>query len=192
MTLVSAELPGVYLDALSTEAAPARLLVVNRNPEPDQEDVPSDQPLVFDLLDTGAIPGVDVPNTQVYVDGVLAYDGSGGGFQPGYTGAESSVQSPAANVRRITIRPVFTLDSLLTVTMRVVSQTLDTMGSVDTSWDFIVADTTAPRVLTVIPFTVSVVRVTFNEPFEALSALVGANYAFAGTDPNIPAMLTPG
>jgi phage tail-like protein len=192
VTVVVSELPAVYLDAFSAEAAPARLLLVNRNPEPNQYDVPGDQTLTFDLLDTGAAPGINLVATVVTINGVTAYDGAGGGFQPGYAGTESGIQSPAANVRRVCIDPVADLDSEAIIALRVVSATLDTAASLDTSWTFTVADVTAPRILTVEPIAINVVRVAFSEPVGMTEALTAANYTFAGTAAAVPAMPTTG
>ncbi|MCI0635021.1 MAG: hypothetical protein L0206_14070, partial [Actinobacteria bacterium] len=74
------ELPGVYVDAVLMDPTPARPAVINRDPEPGEVQVPIGTVVALDITDVGP-DGIDVPATDLYVAGSLAF--STGVFQPG-------------------------------------------------------------------------------------------------------------
>ena len=169
-------LPGVYLDALTTYSGAVRLHLVNRSPEPDHTDVAGDATINLSVVDVGATPGISVADTEVYVDGVLAFDG--GAFQPGYVGP-SSGYSLVGNKLTVTVDPSADFASDAVVTVRVVTQTSDTVESLDATYTFAVTDTTKPAILATQATAIERVRVTFNEAVDMTTALVAANYVVA-------------
>lgn len=187
--LFLAELPGVWLDPLAVEASvSSRIQVVNRNPEPGETSVPPLTAIDILILDTGTgSPGIALAATRVYVDGVLAYDGSSGSpFQAGYDGVTSAVTASGANGYRVLLEKVgATFPSLAVIPVRVVSATTDALSTIDTSWEFTVVDTTAPTILVAQPITPLTLLVRFNKPVRQEGdgapedALTPANYTFA-------------
>jgi len=155
------EIPAFYLDEIILDEATDALIIANRTPRPDATDVPQDETISFDLMDTASEP--DPAETQVYVDGVLAYDGTAGGAQPGYSVA---VTVPYAGTVRFQIQAPYLFESLRVVPIRVVSQNLSAAHTLDETWSFTVEDLTAPRVVSAVSRYHDIVRVTFDEPVE--------------------------
>ncbi len=109
-------------------------------------------------------------STQVYVNGVLAFNG--GVFTAGYDGPSAGYSNPAADVLRIALDTsglLFT--SLEVVTIRVVSEA-DTGETLDTSYTFTILDTTPPVLLAAEGRDLQRVRVRFNEAVVQLDATV--------------------
>jgi hypothetical protein len=77
------EIPALYVDAVLLDLTPTTPVIINRDPEPAEIQVPIDAAIALDITDLGTA-GVDVAATEVFVAGVLAF--SGGVFQPGFTG----------------------------------------------------------------------------------------------------------
>ena len=71
----SIELPALYVDSVALVAATPRLVLVNRDPSPGETGVPIDATLALELVDTGP-DGVERSTARVWIDGVLAFDGS--------------------------------------------------------------------------------------------------------------------
>ena len=80
----------------------SRPCLINRVPEPGDVGVLVNTDIELDLTDTGG-GTVDSSATQVFVGGVLAYDG--GIFQTGFTGPNSADSNPQADTLRIIIDP---------------------------------------------------------------------------------------
>lgn len=163
------EIPAFYLDEIVLDDVTDGLIVANRSPEPGATGVPRDEAIQFDLMDTANDP--DVSETQVYVDGVLAYDS--GVAQPGYS---VLVTTPATGVVRFRIAAPYLFESLREVPVRVVSQNLSATHELDETWSFTVEDLTAPQVVSAVSRSHDVVRVTFDEPVEG--ADVASAYSF--------------
>lgn len=121
--------------------------------------MPQDEAIQFDLMDTSNEP--DATKTQVYVDGVLAYDGTAGGAQPGYS---VTVTTPYGGVTRFRIVAPYLFESLRVVPVRVVSENLSGTHTNDASWSFAIEDLTAPVVASAVSRYHDVVRVVFDEP----------------------------
>lgn len=193
---VLVELPGWYVDELILEDPGATYFVIlNRSPEPGEVEVGVEDSISFDI-------GTDAADTptpvtlQVYlsVDGgpeVLAYDGTAGGFQPGYTGPDSTASFFDAKTVRVVVDPLAEFDSLQMVTVRVVAESTGGQ-TLESSWSFTVQDITPPRLETAKARELLVVRLTFDEPVnmeaatETGSALNPDNYAF--TPVSVPAV----
>lgn len=184
------ELPAVYLDDLILDAA-QDLEVINKDPGDVETDVPRDSSISFDVVDTtGDDP--DPAATQVFVDGVLAYDGALGGARPGFAVVTTT---PIAGVLHfeIDVLPIL-FESLATVVVRVVSNNVGTSASIDETSSFVVVDETRPIVLSAVGRELRRVRVTFDEPvLQASAAGVGdaLNPASWVLEPRAPDDLTP-
>jgi phage tail-like protein len=155
------EIPAFYLDDIILDDATDALIIANRSPEPGATGIPRDEAIQFDLMDTANAP--DETETQVYVDGVLAYDGAGAGAQPGYS---VLVTTPYAGTVRFRIVAPYLFESLREVPVRVVSENLSSTHALDESWSFTIEDLTAPRVVSATSQSHDVVRVVFDEPVE--------------------------
>lgn len=166
------EIPAFYLDEIILDEVTDGLIVANRSPEPGAVGVPQDELIQFDLMDTTNDP--DAASTQVYVDGVLAYDGALGGEQPGY---DVTITAPGAGVLRVVVEVPYLFDSLRVVPVRVVSANTDATHLLDESWSFQIEDLSAPLIVSAVSRSHDVVRVTFDE------AVIGATdptaYTFA-------------
>lgn len=182
---VEVELPAVYLDAIAF-AEPADLFLTGRYPEPGDLAIPhtAPTPTVRVVVASNDGNSVDLSSTQIYVRGVLAYDGGGGGFQAGFAGTVT--QPFGAGVTDA----LFDIDlaaqafvSEEVVDVRVVSATTG-VATIDETYAFTLADIAAPEIAEVAAVEKSFVRVTFNEAVlqgdgtATNDALNPANYTF--------------
>lgn len=198
MTATFLELPAFYIDdvledTLGTGAVPY-YLVINRDPEAAAIEVPRITLIAFDLAaESGDSP--DLALTTVFVavtppgaapgPEVLAYDGSAGGFQAGWSGPASATSVIDASTTRITIDPTTDFGSLDVVTIRAVSSSSNgetLAGGAGISWSFTIEDVTAPVLTLASGRSKKVVRLTFDEPIvqtvasDANSSLNPSNY----------------
>lgn len=187
------ELPGVYIDALLFDLTTARPVLINRDPEPDQTKIRIDSNVALDITDPGG-QGISLPDTKVYIDGVLAFDA--GVFQTGYTGPDSATSGALSFTRSIVIDPVDPLEGTTTHTVRVVSKTLVSLLPLDVSYVFLTEDTNAPSLVTVAPSSLRTIVVTFSEdvtqddPTDPDDALNPDNYAISIVQPDAPDFVT--
>ncbi|MBN2197511.1 MAG: phage tail protein [Polyangiaceae bacterium] len=157
------ELPALYVDAFALVASAGRLVVVNRDPGPDEAGVPIDTTLALELVDTGA-DGVDRASVRIWVNEVLAFEGgSAVEIQAGYAGPLSGV-TQTADTLRVVLHPVTPLGSLETVSVRVAGQTAGGGAALDETYSFVVEDRTAPRVVGAQATSPRTVRLAFDEP----------------------------
>jgi len=160
-----------------TDATPQYTLI-NRIPEPGEIEVPQSSGIQIDIYEYGGGGGgVPVTLIEVTVEGVLAYDGDGGGFQAGFTGTVTAGLS--TGLTRIVINPDTDFTS-----KQVVDVDVDIDGGAYTeSYSFTAQDTEAPQISAVDARSKTVVRVTYAEPVKQTSAsdaddaLNPANYA---------------
>jgi hypothetical protein len=95
---VEVELPAFYVDGVLLDMSAARPAIVNRDPEPNDVEVPIGTAVAFDLVDVGP-DGIDLAATEVFVAGELAF--ASGAFQPGFAGPGSSATAPAPDTLRL-------------------------------------------------------------------------------------------
>ncbi|KKN30615.1 hypothetical protein LCGC14_0832290 [marine sediment metagenome] len=155
MTMV--ELPAVYIDDVQM-LEPGGLALLNRDPDDGQVRVPEDLNIVVDIADLTGI-GIDTSATQVFVAGILAFDG--GVFQPGFAGSTSS---PDSDTLRIDINPASDFASEQAVTVRVVSETTGGANTIDETYSFTIIDLIPPAFASAVPQSLRVVRFTFDDP----------------------------
>jgi len=166
------EIPAVYLDDWTFDTNEG-LFLINRTPQPGDVGVPVDTAIRFDISDTDT--DVDDTNTQVYVNGVLAFDGTAGGAQSGWG---ASIGHPlVGGVTQYSITRMGDFDSLEVVEVRVVSRNLSGSHVLDETYSFTIQDLTAPVVLAAVSRDHMTVRVSFDEAVDD-EALDPANYAF--------------
>lgn len=179
-----AELPAVWLDPVILDTDTTRLRVINRNPEPGERDVALNSNIDLQIIDTGTVtPGVSLAATRIYVDGVLAYDGSSGTpFKTGYDGSGSLVSAVGSNGYDFFLNkttPNFLPET--TVTVRVVSGTTTGGATLDTTYTFTTPDD-APVVVSAQSTALLTVLVAFDDDMRQLGdlatadALTPANY----------------
>lgn len=160
------EIPAVYIDSIVDEDPDSRPILMNRFPYPGEVGAPPTTLIRLDIADVDvggdAAQGIDATQTQVYVDGVLAYDG--GAFQPGFDGAGSVEDATVAGglTLRLTIERALPFSSEQIVPVRVVTRTTDGL-QLDQEYSFTVADTAAPLVDAAQAWTESSIRVRFSE-----------------------------
>ena len=157
------ELPALYVDSVALVAATPRLVLVNRDPSPGESGVPIDATIALELVDTGP-DGVERSTARVWIDGVLAFDGSAvPELAPAFAGPLASV-TQTTDTLRVVLHPVVPLASLATVHVRVLAQTVGGAASLDEVYSFVVEDRTAPRVVGAQALAQRTVRVGFDEP----------------------------
>ena len=174
------ELPAVYLDALSNTPPDARLVLLNRNPEPAEVEVDREAVIMLMIADLGALPGIDLAATRVSVDGVEVFNG--GTFAPSFAGAQSNLVVGLATLA-IYLDRIEPYASQQDIGVRVTSRTLDGNATLDVVYPFTVEDKTAPQVVAAQARELRLVRLAFNESVlqasaqGASDALNPANYS---------------
>jgi phage tail-like protein len=158
---VELELPAVYIDGIVLDPAPTRPALINRDPEPDDVQVPLVTSIRFDLTDVGS-DGIDPAATQVFVAGVLAF--AGGAFQPSFDNERSTASQLGLDTWRFVLGPPAPFSSLQQVEVRVVARTVGGAFALDATWSFVCEDRTAPRVVGAQAREIQRVRLSFDEP----------------------------
>ena len=182
------ELPSVHLEQISFYSTVLRLQLLNRNPEPNEVQVPTDTLVALDLVDRLGV-GVDLNNTLIEINGQRAYQN--GVFYAPWDGPLSAMTVPYLHVRRLTCDYTGSYTSLSTLTVHVTSQTGDGLATLDETYTCTIEDVTQPSILPPVPAdpttstqatSPTTLRVKFSEPVvqvdpaAANDALNPANY----------------
>lgn len=176
------EIPAFYVDALSLDPTTARPILINRDPEPGETQVPADSTIGLDIVDVGP-DGIDLAHTTISVNNVVAY--TAGAFQAGFTGPASAVSSPQSDTKRFVIDPLGTFSNQQVVTIHVQTQTLTSAIPLDLRYSFTAERLLGPSVVDVQPIGQRTINVTFDEAVTqgdgtgGTDALNPANYAIA-------------
>jgi len=150
-------IPGLLVD-LAFDEATDDLVVINRDPHPNEDPVPRATAVYLEVVATGADPISD-PTVTVFIDGVVAW--SAGAPGAGYGGSAVS----GADYYRVTIEPDVPFPSGAVVEVRAAGA--DTgAGTFDETWEFTVEDVVAPLLLSAQAREQRVVRLTFDEPVQ--------------------------
>lgn len=184
-TPLEAELPAVYIDDVLFEEIANPIFLNRQFPEPTDTGVPhgADHTVRVYISDTTGI-GIDSTNTQVYVEGVLAYDGGAGGFQAGYSGTAALTGTNSSDFAIALDLSAQTYSSEQVIDVRVVSETTGGANTIDETYSYTMADNQAPSIVDVVAVEKKLIRVTFDEPIlqvdedNANDSLNPANYAF--------------
>jgi phage tail-like protein len=144
---------GTSVSDTGTDAADA-VLLVNRNPEPDEIAVPADSQIYFELANTTGTAPLS-SDMVIEIGGVEVWNGTT--FINGYSG---SVSNPAADVLAVSITPPddFTTTEIVSVHVTLITP------SFDETYSFVAEDTAPPEILTVQGRDETTLRVTFTEP----------------------------
>lgn len=167
-------------------AGPTGLQIYNRLPQPTDNGYPvAISVLELELADLLG-DSINTTETQVYVEGVLAYDGTAGGFQAGFMGANS-----ALTMLGVWNSQLFQVDlseqsfiSEQIIDVRVVSENTGDTQQIDETYTFILADITAPDLLVAAGIEKLVIQIEYTESVTQVSAtnandaLNPANYTF--------------
>lgn len=185
------ELPGAYVDAIVLDTVTlGRPALMNRDPEPNETNVPLGVSVQFDLTDIGP-DGIDLAATLVYINGTLAFNG--GTFLAGFTGPGSSSSNPQPDTLRVVVDPTTPFQTEALVTVRVVSNVVGGGFAFDSTYTFTIEDVSPPVLYTVTAIGLRQVRVQFDDPVRQLSvtaasdALTKGNYAL--TRMSVPAVV---
>lgn len=157
---VELELPAFYIDGVLLDPTGTSPVVINRDPEPGEIEVPIDVVVGVDVTDVGG-SGIDVAATQIFIAGVLAF--AGGVFQPGFTGPKSNATSPQPDTLRVAIDALGPFESVQDVEVRIVTQTAAGSSPLDVAWSFRCEDLTTPHVVGAQARERKRVRVSFDE-----------------------------
>lgn len=188
------ELPGVYLDSVIFDTV-SGVVLVNRDPAPSEVGVPVDRSISLDIVDAAGTSAITVAATQIWIGGVLAFDG--GVFQTGFIGP-ASAQDPTVHGGfglRLTIDPTAVFGSTEVVSVRVASESAN--GTIDETYIFTTEDIAAPTVTAALAIERRSIRVTFSEDVlqgggTSGDALLASNYAIAisstSLDDGLPAV----
>jgi len=182
LTAATVRFPAILLDVIfpiRLDEDKDHVLAINRSPEPDETDIPREGPVRLQIASLGNAD-VDIENTLVYINSVLAFDGSSFSvdrnlcFQSGWNrdgwswvGAadEIGIQSSDPDMLyEIAIYPDEDFESEEEISVRVVSQTVHSSATMDETYSFTIEDYSAPEILLLTPVDEFTLDVEFNEP----------------------------
>jgi phage tail-like protein len=167
------ELPGLYFDSVLMDTQIVRPTPINRVPDNGDTRVPVNASIFLEINDPSALRDLivgSISGTKVYVNGVLAYDQDGGGFQTGFTGPDSavtlySIPLDGRRTLRLNIDPTTNFINSSVVTVRIVANAYATFSSPpEFTYSFTVEDLTAPTLVSATALDRKTVRVVFSEP----------------------------
>lgn len=187
--LLYVELPGVYIDSLIFDEVSEGLFIFNAVPAPETTGNPRGTDIEFDIFDTsGSEP--TIASINVTVNGVPAV--VNGGFVGPYNGPGSAI-TDGGNTVHVKIDPVSDFASEEIVTVAVTCANDAATYTLDEAYEFQIEDFTPPILLSAVPQSEKVIRLTYNEAMkmedaaESDDALNPENYAFTAlTVPAVP------
>ncbi len=181
--MATLELPSLRVERVDGVAVPERLVLINRNPSPDEGNVPLTSRIAAELacLRVGA---VNRAATRAWVNGVAAFvGGAPQEVTPAFAGARARVESTVDGLR-IVLDPVVSFASQATIVVRLVSRTADDTAALDETYSFTCEDRTAPRLVAAQALGQRRVRLAFDEPVVVTDP---SGFAFAAVDvPAVP------
>jgi phage tail-like protein len=151
------ELPAAIVRSITGPVLDVDLVVLNRDPAPDETGVPRMSAIAFELH---ALRGsaLDAGELRVRIDGALAI--VSGVIQPAYRGPGAALEATPRRLRAA-LDPVVPFDSEATVEVAI------ELGGLAERYAFRVEDRRAPRVLGAVALDRDLVRVGFDEPVRA-------------------------
>lgn len=151
------------------------VLLINRTPEPNEQNVPVGASVELEVTTTVIGDTIDVANTQVFIESVLAYDS--GVFQPGWDGLGSSDTLLFGDtVLRIVIDPTGDLPSDTEINVDVQSQNVGGTETLTETYPFNTEDLTVPGFVGVRGIALNEIEVVFNEAIDPETGLDLSNY----------------
>jgi phage tail-like protein len=170
-TPLEAELPAVYIDDVVFEEIGDPIFLNQRFPEPADTGIPAGATHVIriQISDTTGI-GIDASNTQVTVEGVTAYDGGAGGFQPGFSGSAALTGTNNSDFTISLDLSAQSYGSEQVIDVRVISETTGGANTIDETYSYTMADTQAPSIVSATAIEKTLIRVVFDEPVKQVAA----------------------
>jgi len=157
-TVPKFQLPNLTVSKVVATVETQRLVLINRNPEPNESNVPINGTIELQIANTGP-GGIDTNATMIWVDEVLAFNGT---ILPGFNGFRQYISQSLDSIT-IVLDPVIPFVSMAQMDVRVVSSTAGAQYSIDESYSFIVEDKTAPRVLAAQAINAKQIEIAFDE-----------------------------
>ena len=155
------ELPALYVDNVVALAAMSRPILINRDPGPNEVNVPLASIIAIEVLDPGSA-GIDRLLTRVWVNAVLAFEGGAvAEVKPGFDGSRAEIIE-SVDTLRIVLDPIDPFSSQAQIHVRVVSATNDSQ-SLDETYLFTAEDLTNPKLLAAQAVSQKNVRMSFDE-----------------------------
>ena len=187
--LLYVELPGVYIDSLIFDEVSEGLFLFNAVPAEGTVENPRSTNIEFDIFETsGSEPNLTTLN--VWINGIPAI--AGGAFVAPFNGPASLI-TDNGNTVHVTIDPVSDFASEEIVSVHVECANDANTFFLGALYEFKIEDFTPPILLSAVPQSEKVIRLTFNEsmnmsdPAETISTLNPENYEFeALTVPAVP------
>jgi phage tail-like protein len=156
------ELPALYVNSVIALTGIPRPSLINRDPGPDETEVPLDSTVALEIVDSGSA-GVDRDQTHIWVDGVLAFEGGATEeMKASFSGPREEVFE-TADTLRIVLDPQTAFSSQAQVQIHVVSATNDGQ-SLDQTYFFFAEDLTRPKLVAAQAIGQQSVRMSFDEP----------------------------
>lgn len=155
------ELPLLRLSALAATKTSNAIVVINRDPYPDEEGVPLVSELHMELAALDG-SGIDPNALEVIVGGRLAVEN--GNPTPGFNGTGAGTATTLDGVK-LRLVPVAPFESLAQIEVRVRARTR-AGAPLDTSYGFTIEDRTAPKLLQALAIGPRVLRLHFDEAVE--------------------------
>jgi phage tail-like protein len=181
MTLL--ELPALVVDDVTAVVVSQPLVLINRDPAPNEDGVPLESALSLKIVDVEG-GGIRSNTTFVYVNDRLAFRGwASPEIQPGFDGPRAGVWR-TQDTLRIVLDPVVPFASQAAVEVRVAAATAGFGEVLTETYSFTAEDRTAPNVLAAQATAPKTVQVVFDEAM-AVSDAVG--FTFTALDaPAVP------
>ena len=161
--MAEVELPSLFLDTVAAIAATSRPVLLNRDPAPNETDVPLTSAVVLELLDPKG-EGIELSSVKVWLGERLAFEAAPQPIlYPPFNGPRASL-SATFGVVRLVFDPVVPFASLAQVPVRVVAQVVNGGPSLDTTYLFTAEDRSSPRIVAAVATAPKRVRLGFDEP----------------------------
>lgn len=163
MAAFELELPAAYADAAIEDEAASIVgktpTLINLSPERGEDLIARDSDVQFDLATVDATGTIDSTSLEVYINGVAAV--LAGVAQSGFT---RTLSNPQADVLRVIVSRTADFLSEEVVSARVKAYaTSDSANVLDETYNFMIEDYAAPRILQAEAVDLQRVRVTFDE-----------------------------
>lgn len=163
--------PFVGVDTVVLDGNQTKPILINRDPEPYETNVPVDSCVSLDIINPD-FDGIALSSVRVWIDEILAFDGSSydgenvvSAFIVGFRGEESTFVHTDDELR-IKIDPEKDFVSKNRTTVKVHADTGDAEhpGELRTSYSFDIEDETAPVLVSAQAWGQKLVRLYFGEP----------------------------
>ncbi len=179
------ELPALYVDNVAAIVAVKRPVLINRDPQPFEKNVPIDSLIAVEIVDPGN-DGIDRLATRIWINEVLAFDGrQTSALQTGFAGPLSAVVA-SADTLRIVFDQSAPFASEAVVEVRAVTATNGGEHSLEETYHFYVEDKTAPKLVTAQAIAQSAVKIGFDEDIIVIDQ---SGFSFEPLDfPAVPIM----